>query len=102
MNKTATKALAMIFLGGGSLLLGLVPMKLKKWFKRVNDTSKYENIFSSLLCFGGGLLLATSLLNILPEVIDFIVSQQQHIYLYSSVFTLMYFKLAHLHRYATI
>ena len=68
MNKTATKALAMIFLGGGSLLLGLVPMKLKKWFKRVNDTSKYENIFSSLLCFGGGLLLATSLLNILPEV----------------------------------
>ena len=78
MNKTATKALAMIFLGGGSLLLGLVPMKLKKWFKRVNDTSKYENIFSSLLCFGGGLLLATSLLNILPEVIDFTPSQQQH------------------------
>ena len=76
MNKTATKALAMIFLGGGSLLLGLVPMKLKKWFKRVNDTSKYENIFSSLLCFGGGLLLATSLLNILPEVIDFTPFQQ--------------------------
>ena len=76
MNKTATKALAMIFLGGGSLLLGLVPMKLKKWFKRVNDASKYENIFSSLLCFGGGLLLATSLLNILPEVIDFTPFQQ--------------------------
>ena len=82
MNKTATKALAMIFLGGGSLLLGLVPMKLKTWFKRVNDTSKYENIFSSLLCFGGGLLLATSLLNILPEVIDFTPSQQQHKYWY--------------------
>ena len=79
MNKTATKALAMIFLGGGSLLLGLVPMKLKKWFKRVNDTSKYENIFSSLLCFGGGLLLATSLLNILPEVIDFTPFQQHKI-----------------------
>ena len=100
MNKTATKALAMIFLGGGSLLLGLVPMKLKKWFKRVNDTSKYENIFSSLLCFGGGLLLATSLLNILPEVIDFEPFQQQNKLF--SVFTLMYFKLAHLHRYATI
>ena len=68
MDKTTGKILAMFLLGGVSLFLGLIPMKLGKWFKEKDGSPKHENIFSSLLCFGGGLLLATSLLHMLPEV----------------------------------
>ena len=58
----------MVLLGGVSIFLGFIPMKLGKWFKNNDGSSRHENFFSSLLCFGGGVLLGTSLLHILPEV----------------------------------
>ena len=68
MERTASKILAMTLLGGVSVFLGLIPMKLGKWFKGIDGSPRHGTIFSSLLCFGSGLLLATSLLHILPEV----------------------------------
>ena len=63
-----SKILAMTLLGSVSILLGFVPLKLGNVFKDRNGKRKHDAILSSLLCFGGGVLLATSLLHMLPEV----------------------------------
>ena len=68
MDTTGTKILAMCLLGGISIILGFIPLKLGKVFKSKDGDHKHGTIFSSLLCFGGGVLLATSLLHMLPEV----------------------------------
>ncbi|XP_055690386.1 zinc transporter ZIP3-like isoform X2 [Lutzomyia longipalpis] len=68
------KATAMVILFLASLLFGLVPFKLAKWCKWVDqDTgrkSKTGKTIGALLCFGGGVLLATTFLHLLPEVGD--------------------------------
>ena len=63
-----SKILAMTMLGSVSILLGFVPLKLGNVFKDRNGNRKHDAVLSSLLCFGGGVLLATSLLHMLPEV----------------------------------
>ena len=63
-----SKILAMTLLGSVSILLGFVPLKLGNVFKDRNGNRKHDAILSCLLCFGGGVLLATSLLHMLPEV----------------------------------
>ena len=68
MEVTTSKILAMILLGGVSIIIGFIPLKLGKWFKSKDGSPRHGTIFSSLLCFGGGVLLATSLLHMLPEV----------------------------------
>ena len=71
MDAQASKILAMFLLGGISIFFGFVPMMMGKWLKNKDGTQKHANVISSLLCFGGGVLLATSLLHILPEVKKF-------------------------------
>ena len=68
MDATESKVVALCLLGGVSILIGFIPMKLGKWFKSSDGTHRHGTIFSSLLCFGGGVLLATSMLHMLPEV----------------------------------
>ena len=68
MDATTSKIYAMFLLGGISTLLGFIPMKLGNLFKNVDGSPKHGTLFSSLLCFGGGVLLATSMLHMLPEV----------------------------------
>ena len=68
MDLTTSKIAAMLLLGGISTLLGFIPMRLGNLFKNVDGTPKHGILFSSLLCFGGGVLLATSMLHMLPEV----------------------------------
>ena len=68
MDKVLSKVLALSLLGGISLLLGTIPLKLGQWFNGEDGKRKHETVFSSLLCFGGGLLIATSILHMLPEV----------------------------------
>ena len=68
MEVTTTKILAMVLLGGVSIILGFIPLKLGKWFKSSDGSPRHGTIFSSLLCFGGGVLLATSLLHMVTEV----------------------------------
>ena len=67
MESVTSKILAMLFLGGISIILGFIPLRMGKWFKESDRSPRHGIIFSSLLCFGGGVLLATSFLHILPD-----------------------------------
>lgn len=62
-NKDGVKAAAMVILGGGSLLFGIVPA----WFSRQNRR-RHPLLISMLLCFGAGVLLATAIVHMLSEV----------------------------------
>ena len=68
MDTTWSKILAMCLLGGISIIIGFIPLKLGKIFKGSDGLPRHGTVFSSLLCFGGGVLLATTLLHLLPEV----------------------------------
>ena len=68
MDTTWTKILTMCLLGGISIIVGFIPLKLGKLFKGSDGSPRHGTVFSSLLCFGGGVLLATTLLHLLPEV----------------------------------
>lgn len=84
MNEmTAAKTFAMLVLGLGSFVLGVVPVKLTKWWRKNpaavasqpghhshggGDVASGSPVVSMLLCFGGGVLLFTTLLHLQPEV----------------------------------
>lgn len=63
MNLLETKVVAIVALGIGSMIIGILPACLAQ---RTRNNSPL--ILSCLLCFGGGVLLATSLVHILPEL----------------------------------
>ncbi|XP_059614504.1 zinc transporter ZIP3 [Phlebotomus argentipes] len=63
MSQDHTKILAMFVLGAGSFFIGMVPA----WLSR-RQQRNYPLLISVLLCFGAGILLATSLVHMLPEV----------------------------------
>lgn len=63
MDSAQSKLLALVCLGVGSIFVGLLPACFTKQSRR-----QWPLLLSSLLCFGGGVLLATSLVHILPEV----------------------------------
>jgi len=74
----------MLVLGLGSFVLGVVPLKLTKWWRmdpaaaapshqtgghsHGGDSATGSPAVSLLLCFGGGVLLFTTLLHLQPEV----------------------------------
>jgi zinc transporter 1/2/3 len=78
------KTFAMLVLGLGSFVLGVVPLKLTKWWRMEpaaappthqtgghshgGDSATGSPAVSMLLCFGGGVLLFTTLLHLQPEV----------------------------------
>ena len=67
MQVDTAKYLSMVLLGGVSLLLGFLPYKIGTYF--IHDDKKWKRTLTSvLLCFGGGVLFATSFVHILPEV----------------------------------
>jgi len=57
-----------------SLIFGVVPFKLSqvfKWSESLNPNNNQKRpprIVSTLLCFGGGVLLATTFLHLLPDI----------------------------------
>lgn len=57
------KVLAMVILGLGSLLSGMLPAIISE-----RNRQRFPLTTSLLLCFGAGILLATALVHILPEV----------------------------------
>lgn len=63
MNLIEAKITAMIALGLGSLVMGLLPIFLTR-FSRNN----HPLFLSTLLCFGAGVLLSTSMVHMLPEI----------------------------------
>jgi solute carrier family 39 (zinc transporter), member 1/2/3 len=66
MNVDLAKIVALLALGFGSLLMGLLPAALSRYNLRSNQVLQ-----TVLLCFGAGILLATSLVHMLPEVKKF-------------------------------
>ncbi|XP_057657289.1 zinc transporter ZIP1-like isoform X2 [Diorhabda carinulata] len=66
-DTTAAKTTAMVVLFMGSFILGSLPIKLNQWFHWNSDTK--NNIYVKyLLGLGGGVLLCTTLVHLLPEV----------------------------------
>lgn len=57
------KLLAMVVLGMGSFIAGLLPALISERNRR-----RFPLTASLMLCFGAGILLATALIHILPEV----------------------------------
>lgn len=69
-NKTVVaKAVAMCVLFCASFIIGILPIKLSKWFNWDSDP-KNNKMVQLLLCFGGGVLLCTTFLHLLPEVAE--------------------------------
>jgi zinc transporter 1/2/3 len=77
------KVVAMIVLCVATLILGMIPIKLFTWFGWSRATDRglgtsitSQLILSLLLCFGGGALLCTMFLHMLPEVREMITDLQ--------------------------
>ncbi|KAM7362726.1 zinc/iron regulated transporter-related protein 88E [Cochliomyia hominivorax] len=62
-NGALEKVLAMVVLGLGSFIAGILPAFISESNRR-----RFPLTTSLMLCFGAGILLATSLIHILPEV----------------------------------
>ncbi|XP_055546248.1 zinc transporter ZIP1 [Wyeomyia smithii] len=63
MSKNEAKLLAILALGVGSFLSGILPL-----FCSQRNRDRFPVLISFLLCFGAGVLLATALVHMLPEV----------------------------------
>ncbi|XP_008190957.1 zinc transporter ZIP1 [Tribolium castaneum] len=75
-NDTVTaKAVAMGVLFAASMTLGTIPIKLSEWFDWKSGT-KNSVYVQMLLSLGGGVLLCTTFLHLLPEVIEGIENQE--------------------------
>ncbi|XP_024937692.1 uncharacterized protein LOC107265018 [Cephus cinctus] len=89
-----TKFLSMFGVGICSFLVGIAPAC---YISCCNDNSNHTHqhrpgirlLLSSLLCFGGGVLLATSLLHMLPEVRESLPHEAELVY--ASGFLFLYF-----------
>lgn len=70
------KVISMVTLFGVSVLFGVIPFKLVKVLKlgelgpdgKPNQDARTSKAVSILLSFGGGVLLATTFLHLLPEI----------------------------------
>lgn len=72
------KATAMTVLFLSSVFFGLLPYKLSKYFNWVEPGRKSSIIVASLLSFGGGVLLATTFMHLLPEVTETIQELEEN------------------------
>lgn len=76
------KVTAIVVLGVCSFVIGLLPVKLAKWFNwkiTSSHTTGHSLVISLLLCFGGGVLMFTTFLHLQPEVreaIDHLIKEQ--------------------------
>ena len=61
------KVWTMVLLGLISMFLGVLPLRLGAYF--IKGDRGWKNVVTSiLLCFGGGVLFATAMIHMLPEV----------------------------------
>lgn len=63
MSKNEAKLLSILALGVGSFVAGILPL-----FIAQRNRVRFPALISFLLCFGAGVLLATALVHMLPEV----------------------------------
>lgn len=74
------KSIAMVVLFLAALFAGLIPFKLASWFKLTDGGGAHKRaslIVSLLLAFGGGVLLCTTFMHLLPEVKENIEELQE-------------------------
>lgn len=74
------KSIAMVVLFVAALSAGLIPFKLAAWFKLTDGGGAHKRaslIVSLLLAFGGGVLLCTTFMHLLPEVKERITELQE-------------------------
>lgn len=67
MDLIGAKVIVLILLGLVKLGSGLGPLLLVKFVKK-EGMKWMENFMAGLMCFGGGVLLATVFIHMLPEV----------------------------------
>lgn len=76
-NTLVPKVTAMCVLFVASTICGLVPFKLSQWFNwKSPEPGNPGKVISSLLSFGGGVLLATTFMHLQPEIIHIIEDLQ--------------------------
>ncbi|XP_052891034.1 zinc transporter ZIP3 [Anopheles moucheti] len=63
ITQNEAKLLAIVVLGFGSFLCGLLPIYISQ-----RNRERYPGTLSFLLCFGAGVLLATAIVHMLPEI----------------------------------
>lgn len=73
---TTAKAVAMCVLFSLSFMMGCLPIQLSKWLKW-DESSKNNKMVNFLLCVGGGVLLCTTFLHLLPEVNEQLTELQE-------------------------
>jgi len=73
------QAVSMVVLSVAPMLLGMLPRVLVRRFKLpvlgMETSEKMRNILSGFLCFGGGVLMATAFVHLLPDVHDGMAKQ---------------------------
>lgn len=90
---TMAKMIAMLVLGFGSFALGVIPLQLTKRWRPQNpspgssedghhshvgeSTATHSVTFTTLLCFGGGVMLYTTLMHLQPEVRESVIRLQK-------------------------
>ncbi|XP_013098684.2 zinc transporter ZIP1-like [Stomoxys calcitrans] len=79
------KLIAMLIFCLGSFLFGMLPATISR-----TNRQRFPLTMSLMLCFGGGVLLATSLIHILPDVRDAMASNWAEI-TFCGGFLLIYF-----------
>nr|XP_053631966.1 zinc transporter ZIP2-like [Cherax quadricarinatus] len=65
MELLTTKIVALTLMGALSLFFGLLPLRMRDFLAQ--GSRRRERIVSGFLCFGGGVLLATVFIHMLPE-----------------------------------
>ena len=69
MELLGTKILTMTLLGGIAIIVGILPIFLRKFCNIGSGNSPKGQLFlSALSCFGGGVILTTCFTHMLPEV----------------------------------
>lgn len=63
IGQNEAKLLAIVVLGLGSFMCGVLPMYCSR-----RSRERYPGVLSSLLCLGAGVLLATAIVHMLPEI----------------------------------
>ena len=78
----ASKIVSMLILGLASWIIGLVPMVAVKrgWLNRKESegSPKMAKILSCLMCFGGGVIMTSSLAHMLPDVTEVFVESVEN------------------------
>uniref|UniRef100_A0A182SMA2 Zinc/iron transporter n=1 Tax=Anopheles maculatus TaxID=74869 RepID=A0A182SMA2_9DIPT len=65
IGQNEAKLLAIVVLGFGSFLCGVLPIYISQ-----RNRERYPGVLSFLLCLGAGVLLATAIVHMLPEIRD--------------------------------